>query len=277
MDAHLGCQGRKDICYNNGFRGYFAIHPPGGLELLKHYPIGGLSEYVVSPDTNIAVLPSSIDTALASRFGYIGTSFGGLKKAQMGPGKTLLINGVTGTLGYAAVAIALGLGCTKVLGIGRNKARLAEVEKLSSNGRVVVRSSEDEGDIVSWVKEQTNGVGPDALYDCLGVGGDANGTSKLIAAVKQGGRAILAAGGAEGDITQSYSEAMDHDVAILGTVWFNSAEVDELIALVDAGVIDLSFVKHQFFPLEEVNDAFKVVSDRPGGAVNIVVQPGVHK
>lgn len=181
---------------------------------------------------------------------------------------------MTGTLGYSAVAIGLGLGCTKILGIGRNKDRLAEVATLSKTGRVVVRSSEDT-DILEWIKEQTDGKGPDALYDCLGVGGDANSTSQLVGAVKSGGRVVLAAGSAEGTINIEYRVAMDRDVAVLGTLWFSSAELDEMISLIHAGVIDLSFLRHRFFALSEVNEAFKVVGDRPGGAVNVVVQP--HK
>lgn len=241
--------------------------------MLTHFPLGALSEYVISPDTNLALLPASIDFATASRFGYIGTSFGGLKKANIGPGKVLLINGVTGTLGYAAVAIALGFGCTKILGIGRNKDRLKELEGLSPNGRVRTISSEDSSEITDWIRKQTGDLGPDALYDCLGNGGDANVTSILVNTLKKGGRAVLAAGGAEGQITQGYLEAMSRDVAVLGTLWFNSAEIDELIALIDAGVIDFSFLRHEFFPLGKVNEAFKFVGDRPGGAVNVVVQP----
>ncbi|KAK5079832.1 hypothetical protein LTR70_008899 [Exophiala xenobiotica] len=243
----------------------------GISRLLEHYPVGGLSQYLLSPDTNIAVLPKSIDTAMAPRFGYLGTSFVGLKRANVGPGNTLLINGVTAILGYGAVAIGLGLGCTKILGIGRNRERLTEVRSLSLQGRVVVRSSEDEGDIVEWVKQQINGLGPDALYDCLGVGGDASSTSNLVGCVKQGGRLILAAGGAERNIGgQPYFEVMMHNVAVLGTIWFNSAELDEMIILIDAGVIDFSFLRHKFFALVEVNKAFRTVGDRPGGAVNVV-------
>lgn len=48
---------------------------PNSRKLLASYPIGGLSEYVLAPDTNLVVLPESIDVNLASRFGYIGTSF----------------------------------------------------------------------------------------------------------------------------------------------------------------------------------------------------------
>ncbi|PVH83601.1 GroES-like protein [Cadophora sp. DSE1049] len=270
--CHHCRQGRKDLCVNCCLRAYFA-QSPGGERMLTHYPIGGLSEYLLSPDANVALLPPSIDFATASRFGYIGTSFGGLKKAQIGPGKVLLINGVTGTLGYAAVAIALGLGCTLILGIGRNKERLAELESLSPNGRVRTISSEDGGDVASWIREQTNGLGPDAMYDCLGNGGDANATSTLIGIVKRGGRAVLAAGGAEGKIVQNYLEAMSRDVAVLGTMWFTSGEADELIALIDAGVIDFSFPRHELFTLDKVNEAFEFVGDRPGGAVNVVVQP----
>lgn len=246
---------------------------PGSAKMLAQYPIGGLSQYLLSPDTNLALLPPSIDVNTAARFGYIGTSFAGLKKAGMGPGKTLLINGVTGTLGYAAVAIALGFGCTKILGIGRNKKRLAEIQGLSANGRVAVCSSEDGGNVLEWIKHQTDGLGPDALYDCLGNGGDAKSTSDLVRSLKRGGKAVLAAGGADGNIVQTYGEALDHDVSINGTLWFDAAEVDELIALMDAGVIDFSFLRHKLFSLDEVNDAFKFVGDRPGGAINVIVQP----
>jgi threonine dehydrogenase-like Zn-dependent dehydrogenase len=231
----------------------------------------------LAPDTNLVVLPDTVDVNLASRFGYIGTSFGALKRVDTGPGKTLLTNGVTGTLGYAAVAIALGLGCTKILGIGRNPERLAEVAGMGNGKRVFTRSSEDEGDIAEWIREKTGGLGPDVLYDCLGVGGDANGTMKLISTVKVGGKAILAAGGAEGDLSQTYEEAMTHQVAIIGSNWFTGDHIEELVDLIDAGVIDFSFLKHEFFSLDQVNEAFKFVGDRPGGAVNVVVQPQVRQ
>ncbi|THW16823.1 pectin lyase-like protein [Aureobasidium pullulans] len=243
------------LCHNSCLRSYITLNP-GGKEQHKRYPLGALSEYILSPDTNIAVLPSSIDINTACRFGYIGTSFGGLKKADIGPGKTLLINGVTGTLGYAAVAIGLGLGCTKILGVGRNKERLAQIQSLCKNGRVAVRSSED-GDFADWVRDEINGLGVDALYDCLGAGGDAESTSQLLECVKAGGKMILAGGATEGKIEFTYRTAMVRDVAILGTVWFDSAEIDEMIDLIDAGVIDLSFLQHKFFSLSDVNKALE--------------------
>jgi D-arabinose 1-dehydrogenase-like Zn-dependent alcohol dehydrogenase len=114
--CHQCRRGHRGRCPNGYFRGYTAPTPGGG-QGIDHSPLGGLSEYVVAPDARIARLPASIDLLIAARFGYIGTSFAALGKGQFRPGKTLLINGVTGTLGVAAVAIALSMGATQVLGV----------------------------------------------------------------------------------------------------------------------------------------------------------------
>ncbi|KAJ9115179.1 hypothetical protein QFC24_007052 [Naganishia onofrii] len=283
VNPHLTCgtcplcrKNRRDLCLNGCLRGYFAMSE-GGAKMLAQYPIGGLSEYVVSPDVNIALLPENIDFKTASRLGYIGTSFGALKRGDLGPSKTILINGVTGTLGVSAVAIALGFGATKILGIGRNKERLEQVERMSSQtGRIVTLSSEDDTDPVAWVKQQTNGLGVDMMYDCLGAGGSANSTDAFIknGAIRVGGKALLAAGGAEGQISASYSEWMNKDTAVLGSMWFTNQEADEMISLIAAGVIDFSFLEHETFELEDVNKALKVVGGRPGGFKNVVVMVG---
>lgn len=156
VNPHITCdtchqcrKGRRDLCPQGVLRGYFAMSPKG-QDRLDQYPIGGLSQYLLSPDSKIALLPDSIGFETGARLGYIGTSYAALKKGDLGAGKTVLINGITGTLGVAAVSIALGMGAVKILGIGRNKERLAEVERMSNvEGRVATRSSEDEGNLVS--------------------------------------------------------------------------------------------------------------------------------
>lgn len=225
--CHQCRRSRPDLCTAACLRGYFGMGKDS-KKTLAMYPIGSLSQYLLSPDVKVVVLPSTISTTTAARFGYAGTSYGALKKVDFRAGKTLLINGVTGTLGVSAVALALGMGATKILGLGRNPERLARVEKMApkKNGfpsRVAVRSSEDEGSIVDWVMEQTGGVGVDVIYDCLGVGGDASGLAELFKkAVKAGGEVVLAAGGAEGDISQSYGDYQERDVRIHGSQWVRS-------------------------------------------------------
>lgn len=277
VDPHLTCgtckscrSGRIDLCWWGTLRGYFS-NTPLGQPLLRRYPLGGFSEYVVSPDRNIAVLPDSIDLMSAARLGYMGTSFAGLRRARVAPGRTVLINGVTGTLGVAATVLALAMGATKVLGIGRNKDTLERVRKLGPR-RVDVVSSDDVEDLAGWVRERTKGQGVDALYDCLGAGASCVSTSALIGAVAAGGRAILVGGSVEGEITQSYIQAYS-DVSVAGSMWFLPGDIDDLIALIDSGVVDLSYLEHHKFPLDQVNEALAFVGARPGGFANAVVVP----
>lgn len=277
VDPHLTCgtckscrAGRIDLCWWGTLRGYFS-NTPLGRPLLRRYPVGGLSEYVVSPDRNIAVLPDSIDLVAAARLGYMCTSFAGLRRARVAPGRTVLINGVTGTLGVAATVLALAMGATKILGIGRNRETLERVRQMDPR-RVEVVSSEDVEDLAAWVRDRTNGLGADAMYDCLGAGASSASTSSLIGAVAAGGRAILVGGSVEGEITQSYVQAYG-DVSVAGSMWFLPGDIDDLIAMIDSGVVDLSYLEHHEFILDQVNEAMAFVAARPGGFANTVVVP----
>ena len=65
-------------------------------------------------------LPDNVSFEAAARFGYFGTAYAALKKIGVGPGQTLLINGISGQLGLNAASLALAMGATKILGTGRN-------------------------------------------------------------------------------------------------------------------------------------------------------------
>jgi alcohol dehydrogenase len=278
VDPHLTCgtcvscrRGRVDLCPAGSLRGYFS-NLPYGQPMLDRYPIGGMAEFVTAPDHSIAVLPDSVDFELAARFGYLGTSYAALERAGLGPGRTLLINGVTGTLGVAAVSCALAMGAIKILGIGRNRERLERVRSMAPR-RVEAVSSEDGLDLAEWVRSHTKGFGADAMYDCQGVGAASESANALLRAVAPGGRVVLVGGSVAGDISRNYLEFYA-DISVRGSMWFTPAEIDRMIALIDADVIDLSYLETKSYDLADVNEALKFVGERPGGFVNVVVRPG---
>ena len=94
-------------CDNFTFSGYFGFGPDLQLQL-GAYPYGGMSEYVLAPQHNLVLLPDKVTFEQAARFGYLGTAYAALRKAEVGPGTTILVNGATGVLGPDAVLIALG-------------------------------------------------------------------------------------------------------------------------------------------------------------------------
>ena len=69
-----------------------------------------------------------------------------------------------------------------------------------------------------------------------------------------GGTAVFAAGGAEGKVGQEYFDILNHDKRVFGSNWFSNEDIDELIALIGAGVIDMSYLKHKEFKLADFND-----------------------
>ena len=265
------CRSGRGGCPFATMRGYMGTGPES-KKIINQWRDGGLAEFTLAADDKIALLPDSLDYLTASRLGYIGTSYNGLMTAEFTPGQTLLINGVTGTLGVADVDLALGLGATRILGIGRNKERLEIVRQLAPD-RIEVLSTEDDIDPTAWVRTHTGGTGVDVFYDCLGVGGDADSTNDLIKTVKPSGRTALAAGGAEGDITRTYAEAMAQSAPILGTGFATRGQMYDLLNLIGSGVVDFSFLTHETFSLGDVNDALALVGDRPGGHVTVSVLP----
>src|SRR6185312_17429767 len=67
----------------------------------------------------------------AARLGYLGTAYAAMKKLGVGPGVAFLVNGISGQLGLCAAMLALAMGCTRILGTGRNVALLKRVKALA--------------------------------------------------------------------------------------------------------------------------------------------------
>lgn len=58
-----------------------------------------------------------------------------------------------------------------------------------------------------------------------------------------------------------------------GSSWFTTEEGQLMAEMAGVGVLDLSHLKSQPYPLDGINDALEAIKARPGGFVNIVVNP----
>src|SRR5699024_8167274 len=132
------------------FQGYFGFGP-GSKEIHKDYPQGGLCEFVKAPASGVIVIPDNVPFDHASRFGYIGTAYSGLRKGDVRSGTHLLIHGVTGTLGLSAVLLALAMGATKIFGVARNKELMERIRQIAPE-RIFMKAY-GEGDVGDWVRE----------------------------------------------------------------------------------------------------------------------------
>jgi alcohol dehydrogenase len=226
---------------------------------------------MTAPQYSLVRLPDSVTHDQAARFGYLGTAYAGLRKAGVGPGKTLLVNGISGTLGIGGALLGLAMGATTIYGTGRNLALLERVKALSPR-RIEVHSLDDRMPTDAWIAAKTGGKGVDAFIDCLGPGAPHETLLAGMRSLKRGGHAVNI-GAIAGMVPMDLHTMMDLQQSMTGSCWFTSAEGQDMADMAAAGVLDLSVFEQVTFPLSQVNEAISGIDNRSGGFSNYVINP----
>jgi len=255
-------------CSSYAFAGYFGFTPTS-VELLDRFP-GGLAEYMVAPSYSLVRLPDNLDFNAAARFGYLGTMYSALKKAGAAPGRSVLVNGVTGTLGLGSVLLAPAMGITELYGTGRDRPQLEAVAALLPK-RVNVHSLLD-GPVDAWIERETHGERVDIYVDALGPGAEHETFRESMRALRRGGVCVNI-GALMGDLAIDIHHMMDQQKSIRGSLWSTPGECQEMADMVAAGSLDLSPLEHQVYPLSEVNEAISGIATRNGGFSNFIISP----
>jgi len=260
-------------CPEFTFQGYMGR----SQEIMKAYPYGGLCQFITAPQDALVKLADNVSFEAAARFGYLGTAYAAMKKLGVGPGKTFLVNGASGMLGLNAVMLALAIGTTKILGIGRNKALLNRVKALSPQ-RIEVYAVDESAPVgladplVAWAKSLTESYGVDCSLDCLPPGASADAFMRPLYTLRRGGRAATV-GGVSETVSLNAFWLMTNRIGLQGSVWFTTGEGEDMAAMVAGGTLDVSPLEHRIFPLSQVNDAMAALNDRNGGFTNFIVDP----
>ena len=260
-------------CPNFTFQGYMGR----SQEIMKAYPYGGLCQFITAPEDALVKLPDNVSFEAAARFGYLGTAYAAMKKLGVGPGQTVLVNGISGMLGLNAAMLALAMGATRILGTGRNKALLDRVKALSPQ-RIEVYAVDESvpvgpaDPLVAWAKSMTEGYGVDSSLDCLPPGASADAFMRPLFTLRRGGRAATV-GGVRETVSLNAFWLMTNRIGLQGSVWFTTGEGEDMAAMVAAGTLDVSPLEHRIFPLSQVNDAMAALNDRNGGFTNFIVDP----
>jgi alcohol dehydrogenase len=251
------------------YQGYFG-RGPMSQGIFERYPYGGLAEYTMAPASGLVKLPAGISFEAAARLGYTGTGYSALRKAKVGPGCSVLINGIGGTLGLGAALSALALGATRVLGTGRNESLLARVRAIAPE-RIHVLSV-GATSIRDWALSLTDGEGVDAVIDCLPPRTPTSAVMDALEALRMGGRQVDV-GGTSDPLTIPGYWIKSRNAQLMGSRWFTTGEGEEMAALAEAGLLNLDVYEHRRFPLALVNDAIAATGDGTGGFSNVVVLP----
>jgi len=243
---------------------------------MRAYPYGGLAQFITAPATALVKLPDSISFEAAARFGYFGTAYSAMRKIAVGPGRSLLINGISGQLGLNAALLALAMGATNILGTGRNAALLDRVRRLAPD-RIHVLTVTDAplgpaDPLVAWAKAATDGYGVDGMIDCLPPGAPASAMMRALFCLRRGAHAVNV-GAVMEPLPINAFWLMTNRIGLQGSVWFSTAEGEDMAAMAGAGTLNLSVLEHRVSPLSKVNAVLAGMDDRNGGFTNFVVDP----
>ncbi len=267
------CRSGQELdCPYFTLQGYFGR----SQDIMRAYPYGGLAQFITAPVTALVKLPDTLSFESAARLGYLGTAYSAMKKLGAGPGRTLLINGVSGQLGLNAAQLALAMGATKILGTGRNQKLLDRVKALAPE-RISVMSVPDappgpSDPLAAWAKEATEGHGVDGMIDCLPPGAPASAMLRALFCLRRGGHAVNVGAVLE-TLPLNAFWMMTNRVGLQGSVWFTTGEGEEMAAMAAAGTLDLSGLEHRVSPLSRVNEVLAGMDARDGGFTNFVIDP----
>lgn len=231
-----------------------------------HYD-GAWAEYVCVPYFTLAPVPDGVPAEQAAILAdAVATPYAALaERAALRPGETVGLWGIGG-LGTHAVQIARLLGAGLVLAM--DPLESARKRALDRGADAAIDPTEEGA--VSEIRQLTGGLGLDVAVDLVG----SNRVMKqAVSSLGRGGRAVMV--GLSLDPLELGPGILlgIQSQSILGHLGYQKRHLDDLVALLAAGRLDLAASISDVIPLADVADGVRRLAEKEGDPVRIIVAP----
>ncbi len=248
---------------------------PAGEALLNDWPDGTLAELAVVPAATVTPIPADLQAVPGARLAVLSrclVPYGGLLRARLVPGDTVIVNGATGSYGSAAVHVAVAMGATRVVAAGRNQEVL---DQLPSPGCVTaVRLSGEVAVDAAALREAAAGgqivTGADCALDMVRDADTPDATLATLAALRRGGRLVLM-GSMSVPLPVDYPDLMTSRREIIGNFMYPPDAPARLMQLAASGQLNLDRIDIACYPLADLPTAMEHAAER--GAPLVTVAP----
>jgi L-iditol 2-dehydrogenase len=265
IEAHHGC-GRCDNClagkytaclnYGNEAKGHRAT----GLT-----SDGGFAEYALHHVSSLYRLPPQLSYKDAVMLTTAGTGLYGLDAAGgYIAGQDVAIFG-PGPVGLMTVQACHQLGAASVILVGTRPSRLALGERLGADATINAR----ENDPVAAIMGLTNGAGVDLAIECSG---SVVTPQQCVQVTKRGGKILFLAYYPE-PVTLDLSAVVRSDITMVTTRGEGGNNVKRAVSLAARGRMKAEELVTHAFGLEEIAEALRVMRERIGDPLKVVVVP----
>jgi L-iditol 2-dehydrogenase len=265
IEAHHGC-GRCDNCligrytaclhYGNATKGHRATGMTAD---------GGFAEYVLHHVSALYKLPPQVSFKDAVLLTTAGTGLYGLDAAGgYIVGDDIAIFG-PGPVGLMTVQACKELGAGRIILVGTRASRLEMGQRCGADYIINVR----ERDPVAAIQELTGGAGVDMAIECSGA---VETPQQCVQVTKRGGKLLVVAFYPQ-PVTLDLSAVVRGDITIYTTRGEGGNNVKRAVSLAAQGRMrGADLVTHEF-PLEAIAEAFRVMRERIGDPLKIVITP----
>jgi threonine dehydrogenase-like Zn-dependent dehydrogenase len=241
--------GAQSACRNGGFIS-------GGQGEYGHVTQaeGSLIKTESMPDTEM--IPSLLTLADVFPTGWHCAVAAGVKK-----GDTVVVVG-DGAVGLCGVLSAVQMGAERVIAMSRHGARQKIAQQFGATHIVAERGK----DGAAAIKEITDGVGADAVLECVGT----DDSMRQAFSVARPGSMVGFVGVPHG-VNLPVDRMFAKNVGLAGGVAPVRRYLPELLELVTTGAVNPGLVFDTVMPLDDVAAGYKAMDERT--AIKVLLQP----
>ncbi|GLY81664.1 zinc-dependent alcohol dehydrogenase [Actinoallomurus iriomotensis] len=265
IEAHHGC-GRCASCLAGKYTACLNYGDPGKGHRASGMTVnGGFAQYALHHVGALYRLPDRVGADDAVLLTTAGTGLYGLETAGgYVAGQDVVVFG-PGAVGLMTVQLCKRMGAARVILVGTRESRLRLGRDLGADHTV----DATETDPVRAVLDLTGGQGADLVIEASG-GLDA--PDQCGRAVRRGGKILFLAFYPEA-VRLDLSGVIRKDVTLYTARGEGGGNVRRGVALAAAGMLRCGELITHRFALEDIGEAFRVLRERAGEPLKVVVVP----
>ena len=231
---------------------------------------GCQAEYVLVPDAiaNLSPIPDHLsDEQVLMCPDIMSTGFSGAERGQVRIGDIVAVFAL-GPIGLCAVAGAKLMGATKIIGVDTVPARMATAKKLGADHVIDFAAV----DPVAEILRLTDGRGVDVAIEALGT----PGTFQSALRVLRPGGTLSSLGVYSGDLVipaDAFSAGLGDHKIVTSLCPGGKERMRRLMAVIDAGRVDLSAMVTHRFSLDRIEQAYELFASQGDGVLKIAITP----
>jgi len=263
-EGHKGCghrrnclAGRYSICENYG-------RSETGHRHYGFVTQGAYAQYNVYSIKSINKIPANVSFREGALVDTAGVTLHGMELSGITPGGTAVIIG-PGPIGLIAMRFARLLGAARIIVVGRG-ARLQAAGQLGADETINFEGQ----DPVATVRDLTDGLGVDEVFECSGAKGTFNQAVRM---VRKGGKVALLGVPPDHVIEElPFKYIVHNEIAIFGSR-ANPNVSRKIVSLINSGQLVVKDLITHTYALEDFAQALDTFVNRREGAIKVVIEP----